>query len=85
MDGRLKTRDQKQETKVNLTSCPESLCHKTGQCPVLGTEQLHDHAVAHTLESLDHDALDEPETYEDNQPLDKVKTYANKALTVEAE
>ena len=67
------------------TSSPECLCHTAGHGSVGGTEQLHDHAVAHTLESLDHDALDEPETYEDNQPLDKVKTYANEALTVEAE
>ena len=75
------------ETFVNLflTSCPESLRHTAGQGPVLGTEQLHHHAVAHTLQALDHDALEEPETHEDHQPLDEVKADANEALTVQTD
>lgn len=68
-----------------LTSCPESLSHTASKGPVARTEELHDHAVADTLQTLDDNPLQKPETHEDHQSLDKVEPDPNQTLTVQTE
>ena len=69
-----------------MSTCgPEGLGHAARHSSVGGTEQLHDHAVADTLEALDHDTLDKSEAHEHHQPLDKVEADTDEALAVEAE
>ena len=67
------------------TCCPEGLGHTSRHGSVGWTEQLHDHAVAHALQTLYHNTVDKPQAHEDRQSLDKVETDANETLAVETE
>ena len=74
------------EKQIVMSPCgPEGLGHAARHGSVGGTEELHDHAVGHALEALDHDSLDEPEAHEHDQPLDKVEADPDEALAVQTE